>query len=291
MQRINRYIGGPGRSNTTILGEIAGKSRNAAILNEINIVRRLFEIKARIAWENLIYEPQVANQWCAGMFKENAWWEVNNYRRLVYRDIRIDLDPYDLRQQVTLLEDSLNKRISEYNHTAHKIVDEYIDLLLSYLAQDKHPVFKQPGIEINLSKISNLNDEETSSWKVIFTVKDILDVATSWFRDQMLPGKDFDDCLDFLEQRIIDGCASIKHLPPNSVLLIHDKDLYENTENTIKKMFAFLQLEYDPSTISLYNPNLRNMNEGLQDPVVNRYRKRLESIRESANAILGHDVW
>jgi hypothetical protein len=106
----------------------------------------------------------------------------------------------------------------------------------------------------------------------------------------MLPGKDFDDCLDFLEQRIIDGCISIKCLPSSSVLLVRDKVLYENTENTLKKMFEFLQIEYNSSAINLYNPNFRNMSEGLTDPVVNHYRIRLEKIRESANMILGQNV-
>lgn len=290
MKKINLYIGGPGRSNTTILGEILGTAKNSVLLNEVNIVRRLYEIKARIAWKNLLHEPLVINQWCAGMFKENTWWQINDYRRLVWKYAHIDIDPYVLRQQIILLEDSLNKSIDEYAGRGHKIVDMYVDLLLSVLPADKHPIFKQPGIEIELSKISILN-EGNSSWKIIFTVKDLFDVATSWFRDQMLPDKDFSDCLDLLEQRVIDGCISIKRLPPNSVLLIHDHDLYENTENTLKNMFDFLQIEYNRSVISMYDQNLRRMNEGLKDPVVNMYRKRLESIRDSANRILGHNMW
>lgn len=291
MKKINRYIGGPGRSNTTILGEIVGKAKNSMLLNEINIVRRLYEIKARIAWKNFLHEPLMINQWCAGMFKENTWWEINDCRRIIWRYNHVDIDPYQLRKQIILLEDSLNKNINEYDGRGHKIVDLYLDLLLSNLPQDKHHIFKQPGIEMELSKISILNDEESSSWKIIFTVKDLLDVATSWFRDQMLPGKDYDDCLDLLEQRIIDGCIAIKRLPPSSVLLVHDRDLYENTENTLKNMFDFLQVEYNPSAMNLYDHNLRRMKEGLKDPVVNHYRKRLESIRESANYILGQELW
>lgn len=291
MMKINRFIGGPGRSNTTILGDIVGKAKNCALLQETIIVKRLYEMKAMIAWKNLIHEPLVINQWCAGMFKENAWWEINNYRRLIWKHVHVDIDPYLLRKQVVLLEDSLNKNIHEYDNSSYKIVDLYVDLLLSHLPQDKHPVFKLPGIEIELSKISILDQEESSSWKIVFTIKDLLDIATSWFRDQMIPGKDFDDILDLLERRVIDGCISIKRLPSKSVLWIRDQDLYDNTENTLKNMFEFLQIEYNPSAINLYDHNFRRMKEGLKDPVVSHYRKRLESIRDSANHILGQNAW
>lgn len=107
----------------------------------------------------------------------------------------------------------------------------------------------------------------------------------------MLHNQDFHHTLDELEKRVIYGTIAIKNLPPNSVLIVRDDELYSQTDETIKKITSFLQIEYDKSSISLYEHNKRFPNEGINDPVVKKYQNRIKLIQSTANKIIGQNIW
>ena len=291
MTTINRFIGGPGRSNTTIIGEMISKFKDSVYLNETSLIKYLFILKADIAWNSFIYETRMINQTCFNKYKDNAWWEINSIRKAIWFSSLTNKNAYQMREQVINLEQKIEHDLDKYNGKSHKIVDEYLSLISSWLPQDKRVVFKEPGIEIYLSKIAILEDEQPELWRIVYTTRNIFEIATSWFKTQMVLGEDFHNTLDRLEERIIHSCLALRSLPQNSIQFINDDDLTHDLESTMKKIADHMEITYNPDSLKLYRQEIKVKDDGSSDPIVSRFRKRIEIIQRNANHILGKNVW
>jgi hypothetical protein len=289
--KINRFIGGPGRSNTTILGKMLSRFEDVIWLDETPLIRYLFSLKADIAWNSLIYEARMINQMCVTKYKENAWYEINNIRNAIWISSLTNKNPFQMREQVLNLEKKIENTIDNYFAKSHKIIDEYLSLTLSWLPPDKKNVFKDPGMEIYLNKIATLEDERPESWRLIYTTKNIFEIATSWFKTQMFPGEDFHNALDRLEERIIHSCLAVRSLPQSSVLFISDNDLAHDLESTVKKIAEYMEIKYNPESLKLWSKERRVKDDGSTDQVISRFRKRIETIQRDANHIFGKNIW
>lgn len=290
MEHITKFIGGPGKTNTNIIGLMVNRSDSATLINETNIIRRLFVVKAGIVKENLYNDYKTVNERCASYIKGDNWFDVYQLRRELWTFFHEDINPLEFRNSVKNLEETINKKLESYNSGSPKIVDEYFELILKIINK-KNIVFKQPGIEIELSNISSLEGEVPTSWKIVYTTKNIYDIATSWFRTQMFGGEKYEDTLNRLEKRIIEGSKAVKNLPSQSVLFVSDQDLYENPSQILKNITDFLKIEYVQDAANAYKRGKRRPNEGFNDPVVSLFREKIQSVREEANKIMGTEVW
>lgn len=231
------------------------------------------------------------NQMCANKYEENAWYEINNIRSAIWFSSLTNNNPYQMREQVLNLEKKIENSIDNYFAKAHKIVDEYLSLTLSWFPHDKKVIFKEPGIEIHLNKIATLEDEQPELWRLVYTTKNLFEIATSWFKTQMFPGEDFHNALDRLEERVIHSCLAVRSLPQNSVAFISNDDLVHDLESTMKKIAEHVEIKYNPESLKLWSKERRVKDDGSDDQVISRFRKRIEVIQRDANYILGKNVW
>jgi len=290
MFSIHRFIGGPGRTNTTILIRILGTPQSVGNFQETSILVKLFNLKRNISkngLENLVNE---VNDECFKIFQDSNWWEIKNFRKFTWKILGIDLNPFNMENEAKSLYQNLCENKDQYMGKSNQIVDVYLNMLLSWIGNKKY-VLKMPGIEIDLAHIAKLNDVDPTQWRIVYTTKNLLDVAASWFRDQIIIGDEYNTIMSRLEERMLNSCKSIIQLPPQSVFFLKDLDFHQDTEKTIRKITQFLDIEFDEKSLRLYDARKRRLNEGLTDKVTDHYHDRLQNLRVTCNQILGKDMW
>lgn len=287
MKKIDLFVGGPGRTNTTILGEIFGKADDVIHFRETQLISTLFQTKNTASTD--ITKKSVFNEECKNIFLKDNWWEIKYFRKLVWQNNKINLEPFKMKEDILSLDQWISKNIDSFQN-CYEIVDVYFDLVLNWFGERKY-IFKMPGIEILLYSLLSQNKIDSASIRIVYTTKNLFDVATSWFRNQLFYGDTYDNVMERLEERMIQSCQSIINFPSSSVLFVTDDELYDKTEETISKISSFLNITPESDSLKLYKKKNRKRGEGQNDSVTKLYYDRIALLQKKSNSIMGNDYW
>jgi hypothetical protein len=257
------FIGGTGRSGTTVLGDLLNEhslvrtsnpteikflanrggfldvvfgSMSSQIENRQKISIFHYRTFRERAQKDLLHRSQRFDKFCSKIWE--SWWEIDGP------------PPHGPGLHVGIEKQDLQRILSEYSHSMKKKslkhASKFMNTFISLQKNQKGEKYWAETTPMNIS-YSNRLTKLFPKAKFIVIRRDPRDVIASLLTKDWGPNTPFEG-IEWIEARLRADNDALRTVEPNQVLVIHLEDLVTNSpEETYSKLLDFLGLQDEPA--------------------------------------------
>ena len=273
------FLGGTGRSGTTLITRLLNKHHALAAFGEVKVVMNgiddLLQIfrQAQISRKKFIEEFR--RKWSRDYYEFHVPWESESGD-----DQRRGLVRWFSREEILDCLPILNRlNVFQTVQSSYQTYGDFIQTLFNLYAQKSGKLYWAEKTPVNAIYAPILT-HCFSDMKIVNMVRDGRDVACSLMKVGWGTKNPY-RAIDWWATSLIKALEGQKYLSPENYLNVRYEDLIDRPEDTMRKVIHFLKLEWDDNMLneSVYSKSLRRykneLNHEVQQYALGKYNNLL----------------